>query len=147
MNVIVNDDELRLLRFFRCLSHEKQSDILRDVGSQALIECIPDKSIYDLMPDAAGVEPEGTEYLHNEYSVCHIIYCGIQETGEPKETLLGSSYWDEEEAIPRFTSGAKNMAIEQGSFFNYDKDFAREYIKAWRNEIVFACLRAKEEDE
>lgn len=135
----LNNDEWRLLRFFRCLSPEKQSEILFDVGSQAIEECIPDKSIYELMPCAAGVEPEGIEYLHETNSVAHVIYCGIQETGEPEHYLLGLSDWDEAETILRFVEGAEKAALEQGSFFNYDEVFARQYLAAWRNEIVSAC--------
>lgn len=139
MNDKLSEDEWRLLHFFRCLSPEKQSSVLSDVGSQAMEECIPDKSIYELMPDAAGVEPEGINYIDDTYSVCHVIYCGIQETGEPHESLLNSSFWDEEETIPRFVFGAGKAALEQNSWFNYDEEFAREYINAWRREIVLAC--------
>lgn len=135
----LNNDEWRLLHFFRCLSPERQSSVLSDVGSQAIEECLPDKSIYELMPDAAGVSPEGINYIDDTYSVSHVIYCGIQETGEPHESLLGSSYFDEEETIPRFVFGAEKAALEQGSFFNYDEDFARKYINSWRREIVRAC--------
>jgi hypothetical protein len=57
---------VKLVRvFIRCLSPEKQSDVLIDVGSQAMKECIPDKSIYELMPEAAGVEPEKVEYIND----------------------------------------------------------------------------------
>lgn len=144
MNDKLNDDEWRLLHFFRCLSPEKQSNILLEVGSQAMEECIPDKSIYELMPDAAGVEPEGINYIDDIYSICHVIYCGILETGEPSAYLLGTSYYDEEEAIPRFVFGAGKAVLEQNSWFNYDEDFAREYINEWRREIVLACINSKE---
>jgi hypothetical protein len=143
MNEKLSEDEWRLVHFFRCLSLQKQSDVLLDVGSQAFEECIPDKSLYELMPHAAGVEPEGIKYIDDEYSICHVIYCGIEETGDPKHYLIGASYWDEEQTIPRFVAGAEQAALEQGSFFNYDKEFAREYINAWRREIVFACTHNK----
>ncbi len=145
MNDKLSEDEWRLIHFFRCLSPEKQADILFDVGSQAMEECLPDKSIYELMPDAAGISPEGIEYIYETNSVSHVIYCGIQETGEPRESLLNSSFWDEEETIPRFVFGAEKAALEQGSFFNYDEEFAQDYINAWRREIVLACKRSKEQ--
>lgn len=141
----LTSDEWRLLNFFRCLSPEGQSKFLFDVGSQAMEECIPDKSIYELMPTAAGVSPEGIDYIEDTYSIAHIIYSGIQETGEPFEILLGSSDFDEEEVIPRFTNGAEAAALEQRSVFNYSKEFARKYVNAWRVEIVNACLMAKKE--
>lgn len=147
MKVEISEDELRLLRLFRCLPPTKQSDVLVDVASKAIEECFPGKGIYDFMPDADGVRPIKKEDFHSEYSISHIIYCGIQETGDPEAYLLGSSHWDEEEAIPRFAEGAGKAALEQGSSSNYDKAFAREYIKDWRNEIVFACIRAKEEED
>lgn len=147
MNVEISEDELRLVRFFSCLPPEKQSDVLVDVASKAIEECFPGKSIYDFMPDADGFRPIKKEDFHNEYSISHIIYCGAQETGDPETYLLGSPCWDEEEAIPRFAEGAAKAALEQGSFSDYDKAFAREYIKDWRNEILFACIQAKEEEE
>ncbi len=121
----------------------EQSDVFLNVGSQAMKNCLPDKSIYELMPDAGGVELEGIEYIDDIYSICHVIYCGILETGDPEHYLLGLSNWDDEEAIPRFVAGAKNAALEQGSWFDYNEDFAREYIHAWRQEIVLACFQSK----
>lgn len=143
----LNDDERRLLRLFRCLSSNKQSDILSDVGSQAMKDCLPDKSIYELMPAASGIKPEGIEYINDTGSIAHVIYCGIQETGDPEHCLLGSSVSDEEETIPRFVRGAQKAALEQNSFFNYDEDFAREYLNAWRREIVSACKRSKTKEQ
>ena len=139
----LTDDESRLLGFFRCLSEGKQSDILLRAGSHAMEECLPEKSIYELMPNAAGVEPEGIEFQDDRYSVRHVIYCGILETGDPEHYLIGSSAWDEEEAVPRFVFGAEEAALDQGSFFKYDEEFASKYLKAWRLEILFACVRAK----
>jgi hypothetical protein len=101
--------------------------------------CIPDRTVYELMPAAAGVKPEGADYINEPYTVCHVIYSGIQETGDPTECLVGASDRDEAETIPRFVAGADQAATHQGSFFNYDEDFARKYIKAWRWEIVSAC--------
>ncbi len=145
MNEKLSDDEWRLLHFFRCLSAEKQSSVLSDVGAQAIEECIPDKSIYELMPEAAGVRPEGIDYINDKHSIVYVIHCGIEETGDPEHYLLGSSVWDEEETIPRFVRGAEKAALEQNSFFNYDENFAREYINAWRCEVVLACEQAKNE--
>jgi hypothetical protein len=143
MEVRITDDEARLLRLFRCLSSAERSDVMQDVGHRAMKERLPDKSIYALMPEAAGMEPEGEEYMYEVSSVSYVIYSGMEETGGPSEYLLGASDWDEEEAIPRFVYGAGKAALEQGRFFNYDAEFAREYLRAWRWEIVWACEKGK----
>ena len=80
----LSDDECRLLRFFRLLSPIERFEAMGQIGETAMERCIPDRTIYDVMPDAAGVEPEGVEYIHDTYSICHVIYSGIEETGFPK---------------------------------------------------------------
>jgi hypothetical protein len=142
----ISDDEWRLLRFFRCLSPHERSEALKQIGHTAMQRCTPNRSIYDLMPAAAGIEPEGVQHIFEPHSVCHVIWSGMQETGDPDAYLLGTSDWDEDETIPRFVYGADRAATDQGSYFNYDEDFARKYIDAWRFQIVLACEQAKETD-
>jgi hypothetical protein len=145
MNEIRNIDEYRLLRFFRTLSHERRFEAMEKVASMAVEECIPEISIYELMPDDAGVEPEGIDFINDMYSVCHVIYCGMEETGDPHHYLYGTSYYDED-IIPHFVYGAQKAAEDQRSWFDYDAEFARQYIKSWRHEIVLACEKFREKE-
>lgn len=144
MNPSVTDDEQRLLSLFRSLASEHdRSHLLESLTTKLLDELLPDRSVYDFMPEAAGIEPKGD--VHDASSIAHVVYCGITETGDPLETLMGSSARDESEAIPRFSYGADMAATTQGSFFNYRSDCAREYIHAWRWEIVSAIARKRRE--
>ena len=135
----ISDDEWRLLRFFRLLSPVERFEVMGYIGETAMERCTPDRTICDVMPEPAGVEPEGVEYIHNTSSISHVIYSGIEETGFPQEFLLGTSDLDECEAIPRFIHGAEKAALNQGNSFTYDEDFAREYLNAWRWGIVLVC--------
>ncbi len=78
MNEIRNLDEYRLLKFFRCLSPEAKFDAMEKVASMAVLECIPDTSIYEIMPDDAGIEPEGIDFIDgNIFSMsCHLLRNG-----------------------------------------------------------------------
>lgn len=138
MNLVpISDDERRLVCLFRSLASEhERSDLLQSLMAGLLEKLLPDATVYDFMPSAAGIEPTGS--IYDTSSIAHILYCGIEETGDPSAVLMGSSRWDEEEAIPRFAYGADQVATEQGSFFNYREEFAREYLQAWRWEIVDA---------
>ena len=144
MNLVpISDDERRLVFLFRSLASEhERSDLLESLTASLLEKLFPDATLYDFMPTAAGIEPTGS--IYDTSSIAHILYCGIEETGDPA-VLMGSSHWDEEEAIPRFAYGADRVATEQGSFFNYREDFAREYLQAWRWEIVGAIASQSRE--
>lgn len=144
MTLSISDDERRLLSLFRSLSSEHdRSHLLQSLTSQLLEELFPDRSVYDFMPHAAGIEPKGN--VDDTSSIAHIIYCGINATGDPSETLMGSSASDEGEAIASFAHGASNAATMQGSFFTYDSTFARDYIREWRWDIVTAIARKRRE--
>jgi hypothetical protein len=139
--VSISDDEARLLALYRSLPTDHERDeLLRELTSQLFCAYFPDGTVYDHMPYAGGVEPRG--HVHDRYSLSHILYCGIEETGEPYETLFGTSTWDKAYAIPRFAAGATAAASYQGSLYNYGVDFAEEYIPAWRWEIVGAIQAA-----
>lgn len=140
------DDEKRLVRFFRCLDSHGRSELLREAGQRAMSEHLPDRSVMEFMPEAGGVMPERIDgnlqdMLSTEGTITEILYAGIQATGEPHETLLGTSEDPEreEEAIERFAAAASEQASKQGSAFKYDETFARHYLRAWRWEIVKAC--------
>ncbi len=69
----------------------------------------------------------------------------MEETGDPEHYLFGTSYYDED-IIPNFVQGAERAALEQGSWFNYNEEFASKYIKSWRNEILNACVKFRENE-
>ncbi|MBS1794117.1 MAG: hypothetical protein JSS81_09700 [Acidobacteria bacterium] len=144
MKEILNSDEFRLLQFFRSLSEEGKFEAMAAVASKAVEECIPNTSIYELMPDDVDIKPEGIDFIYETYSVSHVIHCGMEETGDPEHYLFGTSLFDESFTIPNFVYGAGKAADEQGRWFNYDKEFARNYINSWRQEIALACVRFRE---
>src|SRR5687767_5093766 len=119
MDTQITDDEWRLVRFFRCLSPHERTGLLIDAGSRAMDRWLPERTLDDLMPAAARVEPEGAQYINEVNAIAYVIHNGIGETGDPSTYLLGTSDWDEDEAIPRFVAGADKAATEQRSFFNY----------------------------
>jgi hypothetical protein len=112
----MTDDEWRLVRFFRCLSPQERSQLLIEAGSRAIERWLPERTLYDLMPAAAGIEPEGAEYIDQTNAISYVIYSGIEETGDPSSCLLGNSDWDEEEGLPRFVAGADKAAARTGEF-------------------------------
>ena len=135
----ISDDEFRLVSLYRALSSaHARSDLLRAMTSQLLEELLPGRSVYDFMPDAAGFEPRGD--ILTPGTSAHIIFCGAEATGDPDAVLTGASDWDSTEAVPRFAAGASAEATEQGSWFKFNEAFAREYIEAWRQEIVCALI-------
>jgi hypothetical protein len=139
--VSISDDEARLLALYRALhTNHERDELLRNLTNQRFFQHFPEGTVYDHMPCAGGVEPSG--HVHDRYSLSHILYSGIEETGEPSETLFGTSTWDKDYAIPRFAAGATAAASYQGSLYNYGVDFAEEYIPAWRWEIVGAIQAA-----
>jgi hypothetical protein len=139
----LTDDETRLLIFFRALIPSQQFDLLATAGQQAWDRCMPGKSIYRSTPCVAGIDPEpipasiwGEEVRG---TIFEIIRNAIEATGDPKHYLFGSDAFDETEAVPRFASAAEETADRQGTYFNYDRAFARKYIRAWRMEIARVC--------
>lgn len=138
----VTPDENRLIRFFRCLPPEKQFDILYEVGSEAVDECIPDSEINcfsELMPQPSSLHGLSWGSIHDSSTMPHLLYCAISESGEPDRYLLGTTHWDEDETIPRFCYGANREAERLGINFDCDLQFAKEYLKKWRLAIVTAC--------
>jgi hypothetical protein len=90
----VSDDEMRLVRFFRCLDRSERWDLLVQVGQAAMDRCLPDCSVLSSMPWACGIQPEQFEgnlyeFIENDNTIVGILYYGIEATGEPAETLLG----------------------------------------------------------
>jgi hypothetical protein len=137
-----SDDEVRLISLFRALpSPHSRGEVLQSIASQLLEELLPDSTVYDFMPDAAGFEPRGDIYTPG--TSAHIIFCAAEATGDPAAVLLGPSDCDATEAVPRFAAGASAEALEQGSWFRFDEAFAREYIAAWRMEIVRALVEKR----
>lgn len=139
----LTNEETRLLIFFRALTPSQQSQLLLSAGTQAWERCMPEKGVFGFMPPAAGIDPgEITGSVWNpdvEGTIVEIIRDGIEATGEPRDVLVSTGSFDEVEAIPRFTAAAQATADRRGSYFNYNKAFAREYIRAWRNEIARFC--------
>jgi hypothetical protein len=132
-------DERWLLRLYRALPTDvEREEVLQRIGCALMERYLPGTTIYDLMPIAVGFEPRGS--IHDESSAAHIIYCGAEEMVDPRYILLGVSCRDEE-AVSRFARGARNAAMKQGRYFNFDEAFAREYLLSWREEIVEAIER------
>lgn len=134
----LSDDEMRLIVLFRSLASEvERNETLHKLGVRLFGRHFPDTTVYDFMPEAAGIEPSSSRF--DTWTLSYVLYCAIEETGCPLETLFGSSCWDEEQAIPRFIYGAQSAAAKHGGFFvHYDEDFAREYISEWRWELLDA---------
>jgi hypothetical protein len=106
-----------------------------------LDDLYPDHSILDFMPDAAGLEPRGD--IHQLGTSAHLIYTAIEETGDPQRILMGTSSAYDAEAVPRFSAAARAEGLNQGSYFNFDDGFSREYIAEWRGAIVSALLNRR----
>ena len=139
----LTEDETRLLIFFRALTPSQQSQLVRSAGEQAWERCMLDKGVFRFMPAAARIDPgeiTGSVWSPNvEGTIIEIIRDGIENTGEPRDVLLGTDAFDEVEAIPRFSAAAQATADHRGTFFKYDEAFAREYLRAWRLEIARFC--------
>lgn len=136
-HLAMTDDELRLLSLFRSIpTTAGRSDFLSELCRNLLEHYYPDKTIYDFMPDDAGIEPRGS--IHDPYSMAYIVYSAAQELGDPDDVLTGSDAFDTEEAIPRFAYGAEKAASEQGNLATWGGKFAATYIREWRWELVRA---------
>jgi len=136
----LNDDEYRLIMLYRSLAgQQEQHDFIRKLADMLFERHFPEGCFPDFMPHAGDIEPTGSIWDKN--SLAYIIQSGIDATGDPSEVLFGSSCWDDEEAIPRFTFGIKRAASEQGNLGSWDRDFAATYIRAWRHEIVMNIHR------
>ena len=59
--IALSVDEMRLVRFFRCLDFSGRRDVLMQAGRQAMERWLPDRSVMAFMPVAGGVEPERVE--------------------------------------------------------------------------------------
>lgn len=136
----LSDDEERLLTLFRALpSCHERSEVLQRITGDLMERFLPNYSVYDFMPDAAGIKPTGSR--SDPSSMRYLIYNGIQETGEPTETLLGTADHDEGYHVSLFAYGASQIGLDQGCCFNFDEEFARKYIWVWRWEIVWAIKK------
>lgn len=139
----LTDDETRLLIFFRALTPSQQSQLVESAGTQAWERCMPEKGVFRFMPAAARIDPgeiTGSVWSPNvEGTIIEIIRDGIENTGEPRDVLLGTDAFDEVEAIPRFSAAAQATADRRGTYFKFDEAFAREYLRAWRMEIASFC--------
>ncbi len=145
----LSDDEMRLVRFYRCLSFGDREEVLITAGERAMAQWLPDQSATSFMPIAGGVEPERIDgnihdLIERDNTIAGILYYGIQATGEPTETLLGPGDDPdaETEAAQRFAAAAQARADEQGTCFRYNEAFACEYLRAWRWELLLACETA-----
>lgn len=144
-----NSDECRLVEFYRCLTPSQRAEVMENVACKAVDRWLPEFSVYDHMPDAAGVEIERYESRKRPAwppsgSIAEIIDAGIEATGDAEAYLLTSIDFDEDEAVPWFAGAADAVALRQGSFFNYDEKFAREYLDAWRWEITNAAAQVRD---
>jgi hypothetical protein len=134
-HLAMTDDERRLLSLFRSIpTTTGRSGLLSELCMSLLEHYHPGKTIYDFMPDDAGIEPGGS--IHDPYSMAYIVYSAAQELGDPDDVLTGSDAFDTEEAIPRFAYGAEKAASEQGNLAMWDIKFSARYISGWRWEIV-----------
>lgn len=149
--ITATSDENRLVRFFRCLPPEKQFQILYEIGNLAVEERLSDddtvNSFARLMPiPPVPVAPRGGVY--DDYTIDHLLYCAIEETGDPQRALLGSSLFDEDENIPRICFGAKREADRMSNYwFAVNPAFAERLLHDWRLAIVKACEDAKSNSE
>lgn len=141
----LTEDETRLLIFYRALTPSQQFTLLENAGSQAMARCVPCRGIYSFAPVAGGIDPDETAISDidddGEFTrpFFEIIRDGAEAMGEPTSYLLGSDARDERWAIPRFANAAQETADRQGTFFNYDRQFARTYIREWRMWIAHGC--------
>lgn len=133
----MTDDERRLLSLFRSIpTSAGRGDLLSELCRTLLEHYYPGKTVYDFMPDAAGIEPRGS--IHDPHSMAYIICSAAQELGDPDYVLTGSDAFDAEEAIPRFAYGSAKAASEQGNLATWGIEFAATYIRGWRWELVQA---------
>jgi hypothetical protein len=56
-------------------------------------------------------------------------------------TVLGSSARDDADVVPQFSIAAQQAARDQGGSFEHDESAVREYLEAWRWELVWAIRR------
>jgi hypothetical protein len=142
---IQNEDEKRLLMFFRCLTPDQQDQFLLQAGEAAKRRCLPEESVWSLAPCVAGISPGPIRRSvwdpDIDGTITEVIRDAIHGTGEPIETLLRSSVFDESTIIPHFVHRANATMFKQGGGFNCDERFAQEYIKQWRYVIAAECYR------
>ena len=136
----LSDDEERLVRLFRCAEPNERSEILADLASLLCDRYLPESLP---MPAACGIEPKGWDSANDPESVAYVVAQGIDAAGG-QEMLFHSSDGDEEHAVPSFAAAAQGAALEQGSFFDFDTTFAREYLREWRFAVVSAIEQASE---
>jgi hypothetical protein len=112
-----------------------------------MARCLPNQNPYNFMPELVGEVGQEESILENTSSQSYLIYHAMETSGDSHDDLLGTSDYDEEGMIACFAIEAQEIATQQGSLFDYNEDFAREYIRAWRWEIVYACMRANRDIE
>ncbi|MEP7314538.1 MAG: hypothetical protein ABI859_18285 [Pseudomonadota bacterium] len=138
----LSDDELRLIQLFRALDSDvERHDLLERLGRTLLDARLPGRSVYDFMPQACGIEPSGS--IGDPSSVAHVIHAALEATGTPATTLLGSSARDDADLVPQFAIAAQEAAQKQGGTFEHDESAVREYLEAWRWELVWAIRRQR----
>ena len=144
----LNSDEIRLIRFFRCLSDDKKSEMFYSLASEAFNERLPDTEIGDLLFGSISSHADYRSY-RDPSSSNYIVYSGLEALGG-YECLFGMSDLDEEESIPNFVWGSKNAAEEQGNYYIDHQELARNYILGAREKILRECETAiahTEQDE
>jgi len=125
-------DERRLVRLYRCADDLMKNETLTNLESSLWEKHLGEKSVYSFMPHG-GVDPVAEE-IDNPNSVAYVISQGMNEIGE--ESLFAPCDDDEDELAKSFANSANEAAMNQGSFFNYDKQFALEYLRTWREQLV-----------
>jgi hypothetical protein len=138
----ITQDEQRLIRFYRCLSITRRSLVMLDIATAAVEDRLPPDLRYDAFAKLMPKPPEGSPCgdAHDGYSITHWQYRALEATGEPSETLLGVSFWDAEEIIPRMVVALKREAERNGDvWFDTGPDFARQLLSDWRFAVVMAC--------
>jgi len=137
----LSDDELRLIQLFRALDSEtERNELLETLGRTLLDARLPGRSVYEFMPQACGIEPGS---IADPLSAAHVIHAALEATGTPLTTLLGSSNRDDAAVVPQFTVAAQQAAQERGANFDHDESDVREYLEAWRWELIWAIRRRR----
>lgn len=136
------DDEKRLMALFRALESDgERSVLLEEIASKLLARHFPDKDVSDFMPSMDGLSPSGD--LWDRGSSRNAVWMALDAVGDPRECLLGSSAFDEVEAVPRFLAGAERDIAQGVHWYRTpDADFLAEYLDQWRWTIVDALSAA-----
>jgi hypothetical protein len=138
----LSDDELRLIQLFRALDSEtERNELLEKLGRTLLDVRLPGRSVYEFMPQACGIAPDGA--IADPSSAAHVIHVALEATGAPLTTLLGSSSRDDAAVVPLFAVAAQQAAQEQGATFDHDESDVRDYLEAWRWELIWAIRRRR----